>query len=149
MDGLEVTITNYSSVQWSRNNYSAGAGEGDINWTNEVTQVPSEIIQANSGQTTFAASSVHATWFAENMLWIIVGYGCAAGNFAVRLQQHAHFLGFGSQSSWSWWQDDTKSWSDDTTDATPQHWTFGDHSVVATPTLSDACGSVEVVISDM
>lgn len=147
MDGLQVTITNYSDVAWTLNNWHVGAGQsGEKNWPDEITQTPIHQLEAADGQTTAAVVSEHLTTIVMDALWMIVGYGCAAGNFAVRLQQYFHMFGQGGQDGWSWWDDTQKKWSDITTDTAPQRWLLGKYEVLATPTLANSSASVSVII---
>lgn len=147
MEGLQVTVTNYSDIAWQLNNWHVGAGQSDEkNWPDEITQVPSQQLEAHDGQTTAAVNSEHLTFLVKDALWMIVGYGSPAGDFAVRLQQYFHMFGIGPQDGWAWWNDAEKKWSDTNTDATPRKWTLGKYEVLATPTLTNSGGSVAIIV---
>ncbi|WP_402465987.1 hypothetical protein [Isoptericola aurantiacus] len=145
--GLTVSIENFSNLAWARNNWHVGAGKSDdVNWTDEVTQVPAEHIEAHDGATTAAASSEHLSWLVEDALWITVGYGSSEGDFAVNLEQYFHLFGIGGQCGWDVWEG--SSWRGSTTRAEPYTWHFASCRVLAVPTLSDSGASVNVTIAD-
>lgn len=149
MEGLQVKVVNYSDIVWNLNNWHVGAGESDDkNWPDEITQSPSDQLAAYDGQTTAAVNSEHLTFIVKDALWMVVGYGSTAGNFAVRLQQHFHMFGLGPQDGWAHWDDTKKAWSEITTDTTPQTWVFGNYEVRATPTLSNSGGSISILIKN-
>lgn len=145
--GLTISIINLSSVAWGRNNWKVGAGKTDeVNWTDEVTQVPAENLQPHDGAAQAAASTEHLSWFVQDALWMTLGYGSAEGNFAVTLLQRFHMFGIGPQAEWQVWEGST--WSPATTAAAPYAWTFARTTVKAVPTLSDSAGSVNIIITN-
>lgn len=149
MEGLEVTITNFSDTTWVRNNWHIGAGKsGDKNWPDEITQVPSTQLEAHDGQTKAAVNSEHLASIVKDALWMIVGYGSTSGNFAVKLQQYFHLFGIGAQDGWAYWDDSKRAWSDITQDAAPKTWVLGKYEVLATPTLTNSSGSISIIIKD-
>jgi hypothetical protein len=147
--GLTISITNYSSVEWQQNNWGIGAGNTNgINWTDQLTQTPTQTMRANGGGTTAAAQTEHLSWLVQDALWMRLGYGSAEGNFAVELRQYFHLIGISCQDQWLYW-DDTKGWNSSTADTTPYTWKFKSCLVVATPTLSSSDGSVSITISPL
>lgn len=147
MDGLQITVTNFSDMEWSRNNWHIGAGQTEgKNWTDEISQTPSEKLRAHDGQTVAAVNSVQLAFFVKDALWMVLGYGSDAGCFAVRLQQYFHMFGIGPQDGWSYWIESEKRWSETTTDTTEKTWVLGKYEVVATPELTNSSGSISVTI---
>ncbi len=145
-EGLTISITNVSKQVWSRNNWHVGAGQTEgVNWTDELTATPSDSLRAKIGATTATIVSTHLTWIVKDALWVILGYGCSEGSFAVQLQQYFHMFGQGPQCGWRHWDN---NWSDATTDTSPYTWTFASTKVVATPTLSNDGGTCSIIISD-
>lgn len=146
MDGLQISITNFSKLPWQRNNWGVGAGQSDsVNWADEVTQTPAESLKAMNGATVAAANSAHLAFIAKDALFMRLGYGSSDGNFAVELQQLFHLFGIGPQTQWLYWDN---GWTHRTTDTTPHTWTFGSTEVLAIPSLSDSGGSIDITISD-
>lgn len=147
MEGIEITVLNLSKLEWRRNNWGVGAGSSEkVNWTDEVTQTPSEVLKAHNYATTAAASSVHLSGVVKDALFVRLGYGSTEGSFAVLAQQLFHLFGIGPQAQWMHWD---KEWSNGTPDTTPYTWHFSSCKVVATPTLSDTSASIAIVISNL
>ena len=144
--GLEIDVNNFSKHQWSRNNWHIGAGQEEgINWTDQLTSTPSETLVPKIGATTAAAHTEHMSVIVEDALYLILGYGCAEGSFAVKVQQMFHMFGIGKQAEWSRWD---KSWNSDSTDTGKYVWTFASTIVEATPSLSSDNGTVKIIIKD-
>jgi len=146
MEGLQIQVLNLSSIEWTRNNWGVGAGQStDVNWTDEITQSPSDVLHAHTGSTTAAASTVHLGAIVKDALWMRLGYGSSEGSFAVEVRQFFHMFTIGPQDEWLHWDN---GWSSSTGDTTPYTWQFANCKVIATPTLSDTGGSVSIVISN-
>jgi hypothetical protein len=149
VDGLTITVTNYSDLSWTRSRWKVGAGQSDeVNWTDEVTQVPLEHLEAHDGQAVAAAHSEHMTVIVQDALWMELGYKSEAGEFAVRLQQLFHMFGIGPQDQWSYMDPSTGAWAESNTDTTPRSWNIGKCTIIATPVLENAGGSIDVLIKN-
>jgi hypothetical protein len=147
MDGLQISVQNFSSLRWHRNIWAVGAGRTEeVNWTDEITQTPLEALDKHNGSATGAASTVHLSGLVEDALWMRLGYASDEGNLAVEVRQFFHLFGIGGQDKWLYWD---QGWSEPTSDTAVHKWTFKTVQAVATPALSDATGAVTVVISDI
>lgn len=146
-DGLQIAVHNYSSIRWTRNIWTVGAGTNEgVNWTDEVTQTPLETIEPHNGGTTAAAGTAHLGFLVKDGLWIRLGYTSDQGSFAVEVKQFFHLFGIGGQDQWRYLD---KDWSSRTTDTSPHKWTFATCTVLATPKLSDSSGLIDILISDI
>lgn len=149
MDGVKITVTNYSDIAWTRSRWKVGAGQSDdVNWTDEVTQVPMEKLEPHDGQAVGAAHSEHMTIIVHDALWMELGYKSDAGEFAVRLQQFFHMFGIGPQNQWSYIDPQNGTWANSTTDTSPRTWRIGKYTIIATPTLENTGGSVDVLVKN-
>jgi hypothetical protein len=144
--GLHIDVTNYSTVEWFRNNWHVGVAETEgVPWDDEITKTPLEKLVAGAS-TMAGADQEWLKQFVEDELWVILGYGNEQqGNFAVRVNARFHFLTVGGRSQWSVW-DGTK-WTEPTDDTTVYTWEFPKTRVVATPTIEDDAASVSISIS--
>lgn len=146
-EGLTISVTNLSKLEWSRNNWHVGAGQVEgVNWTDELTATPSEALKPKIGGTSASIVSTHVTFIVKDALWIILGYGSSDGSFAVKLQQYFHLFTIGPQCGWCRWNN---GWNNVTSDTSPFTWNFGSTTVVATPALSTEGGSVSILIKDL
>lgn len=146
MDGVQISVTNFSKKTWSRNNWHVGAGRSDKkNWADELSQSPSKILRAHSGATQASLSSVHFSFLVKDALWMILGYGSDEGSFAVKGQQLFHLIGIGAQCEWSYWDN---KWINNTTDTDSHTWNFTTCKVVATPVLTNTSAMINVMISN-
>jgi hypothetical protein len=144
---VQITVNNLSSQEWRRNNWLVGAGQSnELNWTDEISQTPLEVLRPHTGGATAAASTVHLPALVKDALFMRLGYGSAEGSFAVEVRQLFHMFTIGKQSQWLHWHDNR--WSDSSSDTMPYVWTFKTCKVMATPALSDSSGAISITISD-
>lgn len=149
MSDISIAVTNYSKLSWTRNNWVCGAGEDpNVNWTDQVSQTPSETLMALDGRTQAAGSTEHLGWIAQDALYMTLGYVSSAGDkFAVSVMRRFHLFSVGPGDQWRTY--DNGSWSGWTENTSPKTWTFATCKVVATPVLTNETGAIDVVISDI
>ena len=149
MEGLQITVTNYSDKSWQRTKWEVGAGSSnETNWPDEVTQTPAQTIEPRDGQTVAAAHSEHLTFIVKDALYMTLGYKSDIGEFAITAQQLFHMFGIGKQCEWSYMDPNSKKWSDSTTDTSPKEWQVGQYTIRATPSLDNTSASVDVLIKN-
>lgn len=145
MEGLKISINNLTDLTWYRNNWHVGAGSTEgLNWPDAFAKEPDETILPH--KTTEVI--VEPRWFKDivhDALWVILGYGnSAAGDFAIKLEQHFHLFSAGSGATWQVWDKEWKNLGDN---ASKHEWVFPHVRIVAVPTLSDPGGEVSVIIN--
>ena len=147
MEGLQITVQNYSEYAWDRSDWTAGAGTSqEPGWTDEVTQTPLDALPRLNGMATAAARSVRLTWLCKTALFLRLGYKSAQGRFVVEVRQPFQLLSIPRQTEWVYL--DGHKWSDSTSHSDAHRWEFEKVQVVATPTLSSDGGSIAVLITE-
>lgn len=149
MGQLKVTITNYSTAEWTRNNWVCETGtSGSLGSNDSILNTPSLSLEKDDGQTTACAEQIHLESISQDALWLQVGYIVNGGTdqFAVHLQQHFQEFSIGKGDTWQVFQNGV--WVQKDEDSTPVTWTFDKYIVTATPTLQHQAASVEIIIKD-
>lgn len=152
-DGLTITVNNLTQHVWQRSLWSVGAGtEPGLNWTDEITSVPSLTLEVGDGASTASAVQAHLGWLARDAMYIGVGYKCAdlghdLAEFGVMIRQNFALLTVGWQSEWTH-NPGNGYWTPYTTDASKFTWNFEDGSnALAQPTLGNGFGTISIQIN--
>jgi hypothetical protein len=149
MSDISIAVTNYSKLSWTRNNWVCGAGDDPtVNWTDQVSQTPSETLVPLDGRTQAAASTEHLGFVVQDALYMTLGYVSSVGDeFAVSVVRRFHVFTVGPGDQWQTY--DHGSWSRLTENALPKTWTFANCQVLAKPVLTNETGAVDVMISNI
>jgi|GEM_PF-2338326 len=145
--GLQITITNYSSLTWAQTQWRCVTGTtNSLGYNDEITQTPSPTIQANDGQTTAAANQISLESITQDALNMTLSYSAGNDAFGIYITQHFQEFSIGTGDTWAYLKNGT--WTNAGQDGTPITWTFADCTVVATPTLAHQSASVSVLITN-
>jgi hypothetical protein len=149
MAGLTIQVFCTTKIEWTRTYWQVGAGEdNDLNWTDDITQTPADIISEKLGGTSAAADSETLSSIVKDALWMRLGYKSAEGEFAVELRQLFHLFGLGPQCEWSRYDKSNGDWRDHGHDTAKYTWYFPTTIVEAHPTLTQEAGVITIYIKN-
>lgn len=147
MSDLAISVSNNTQDTWNRTMWDCGAGDDkSVNWTDKVTDTPSDTLAGLFSTTQAAADTEHLGSLVQDALFMTLGYQSAQTNdvFAVSIMRRFHMIGLGKGDVWRTYDGGVwSSWTENTSEKT---WTFNTYTVVATPTLSDDAASVSITI---
>lgn len=151
---ITVTFTNYSTTQWSLGYWGYDYQEG----FSGPSQSPSNPLDANDGQQTFAQSQV-LSWLDQGPISIFcTWYDSNNYRFGIKLTAHFQMVGIGYRPSWevsvdqNGGSDSEPSWQSNGDDPSSTYtWNTAQipYSIVATPNSQHTSLSVSVEINNI
>lgn len=149
MSGLTITVTNESTVEFTRNVWADGVGStSGMGDDDSLTNTPSLVLSPGDGMTTAAAHQTSLEGITQNCLWIQLGYHAASipnSSFGVLLQQNLQEFSIGKGDTWQYFNNG--DWVNAGENSSQKIWTFGKVTVTATPTLDHQSASCAILIT--
>lgn len=142
MSTLKITYTNFSSVEWTRWDWTTSG----VDWDVTVNETPSKTLEAYSGQTSAELTVDSPEFFALGDLSAQVGFSYSGYYVGVYCQTHIQVFGIGKGCTWQALEG-TK-WHGLGENSTPITWNFPGFVITATPSLEHEHASISVIIKD-
>lgn len=143
---IKISVTNYSKFNATGLDLGGhGYYHSDLAFTDGLSSIPSEPVEARDGQTKMEADQDIGKSLASDVFYIRLSYTCGGVDFGVSIQTHPQVFSVGPRPSWKILG--PSGWDDQET-AKSYTWHNGDVEIVATPESGHSSLSISVLIKD-